>query len=42
MKTYIAKAADGLSYRPSLAFQDGLRRTVDWYRERSATWGKRR
>jgi len=38
----IAKAAAGLSYRPSVAFQDGLRRTVDWYRERSATWGKKR
>jgi nucleoside-diphosphate-sugar epimerase len=38
----IAKAAAGLSYRPSVAFEDGLRRTVDWYRSRSSTWGKKR
>jgi nucleoside-diphosphate-sugar epimerase len=28
----ISKAADGLGYRPSVDFEEGLRRTVDWYR----------
>lgn len=38
----IAKAASGLSYRPSVSFEEGLRRTVDWYRSRRASWDKKR
>jgi nucleoside-diphosphate-sugar epimerase len=38
----IAKAAAGLGYRPQVAFADGLRRTVDWYRSRSGAWDKKR
>ncbi len=28
----ISKAAAGLGYKPSVTFEEGLRRTVDWYR----------
>jgi nucleoside-diphosphate-sugar epimerase len=28
----ISKAASGLGYKPSVNFEEGLRRTVDWYR----------
>ncbi|MBN2206137.1 MAG: SDR family oxidoreductase [Candidatus Aminicenantes bacterium] len=37
----IRKAEAGLSYRPAVAFEDGLRRTVDWYRSRRASWDKK-
>jgi UDP-glucose 4-epimerase len=29
----ISKAASGLSYKPIVDFEEGLRRTVDWYRK---------
>jgi UDP-glucose 4-epimerase len=32
----ISAAANELGYRPAVAFDDGLRRTVDWFTERSA------
>ena len=38
----IRKAEAGLSYRPAVAFEDGLRRTVDWYRSRRSSWDKKR
>lgn len=38
----IGKAKAGLSYRPSVAFEDGLRRTVDWYRSRRDRWDRKR
>ena len=28
----ISKAAAGFGYKPSVNFDEGLRRTVDWYR----------
>jgi UDP-glucose 4-epimerase len=33
----ISAAANELGYRPAVAFDEGLRRTVDWFTERSAT-----
>jgi UDP-N-acetylglucosamine 4-epimerase len=29
----ISKAKSALGYRPRVDFEDGLRRTVEWYRE---------
>lgn len=29
----ISKAASGLNYKPIVDFEEGLRRTVDWYRK---------
>jgi UDP-glucose 4-epimerase len=33
----ISAAANDLGYRPAVSFDDGLRRTVDWFTERAAT-----
>jgi len=38
----IAKAETGLAYRPAVPFEEGLRRTVDWYQSRRAIWDKKR
>jgi len=32
----ISKAESGLGYKPTVDFEEGLRRTVDWYRETGA------
>ncbi len=32
----IAKAEAGLGYKPTVDFEEGLRRTVEWYREAAA------
>lgn len=34
----IAKAERELGWRPQVGFDDGLRRTVEWYAERSGKW----
>lgn len=30
----------GLAWKPSVAFEDGLRKTVEWYRDNSSWWQK--
>jgi UDP-glucose 4-epimerase len=32
----ISKARDLLGYRPIVTFDEGLRRTVDWYRSQAS------
>jgi dTDP-glucose 4,6-dehydratase len=32
------KAAELLGWRSSIAFEDGLRRTIEWYRENPQWW----
>lgn len=36
-----AKAERDLDWRPRLSFEDGLARTVEWYRQHSAWWARR-
>jgi UDP-glucose 4-epimerase len=35
----VTRAQEALGYRPGVNFEDGLRRTVEWYREESSAAG---
>ena len=35
-----AKAARLLGWRPTVTFEEGLRRTIEWYTEHAAWWQK--
>src|SRR5271157_1189852 len=37
----ISKAEAGLGYKPSVNFEEGLRRTVEWYQKRTSDFGPR-
>jgi len=37
----ISKAEAGLGYKPSVNFEEGLRRTVEWYQKRTSDFGLR-